>query len=82
MAKSARNTQAAAPAKASKAKADMFTVSLPFAKETKNTFQYSETVKEGDKPSLALPTVYVNKAAFGKEGVEAPKEVTVTVAWK
>lgn len=66
---------------AAAAKSGLVTVALPFDRETKNCFRFAEVVAEGEKSKLPVSTVYVNKAAFGAEGVESPKSLSVTLAW-
>ena len=72
----AKSTKAATPAATGLA-----TVALPFDRETKNTFRFAEVLKEGEKSTLPLSTVYVAKSAFGGEGAAAPASLTVTLAW-
>jgi hypothetical protein len=67
--------------KSAAAKSGLATVALPFDRETKNTFRFAEVVKEGEKSKLPVSTIYVSRDAFGGEGVEAPKSLTVTLAW-
>jgi hypothetical protein len=71
----------AVPATPAAAIPGLSTVSLPFDRETKNTFRFSEVLAEGVKSVLPVGTIYVNKSAFGGEGVAAPASLTVTLAW-